>query len=143
FMFSLSLNPPKDGEASVADLVEAADLAEERLGLKGQPRAVILHEKQGRRHAHVVWSRVDVAQMKSVNLPFFKTRLAELSKELYLAHEWKLPDGHRENGWKNPLNFTLAEWQQAKRLGLDPRELKSLFRDAWTHADGGRSFTAA
>jgi hypothetical protein len=73
--------------------------------------------------------------MKAVNLPHFKNRLTALSKELYLDHGWVLPDGHRENGWRNPLNFTLAEWQQAKRHNLDPREIKQQFRDAWERSD--------
>jgi hypothetical protein len=143
FMFSLSVNPPKGVDAGIDDLMQAIDRAGERLGLQDQPRAVVIHEKNGRRHAHVVWSRIDAAEMKAVPMSFFKTRLSRLSKELYLEHGWDLPDGHKENGWKNPLNFTLAEWQQAKRLDLDPKELKLLFRDAWTHADGCKSFRAA
>lgn len=142
FMFSLSLNPPKGADASIDDLMRAADQAEKKLGLDGQPRAVVVHEKEGRRHIHVVWSRIDADTMKAVNLPFFKERLATLSKELYLDHGWDLPEGHRENGWKNPLNFTLAEWQQAKRIGLDPREIRQVFRDTWEHADGLKSFRA-
>jgi hypothetical protein len=122
-VFSLSLNPPKDMQASVGDLIDAADRAEAALGLQNQPRAIVIHEKEGRRHAHVVWSRIDAESMKAVNLPYFKNRLKELSRELYLEHEWTLPEGHRENGWKNPLNFSLEQWQQAKRIGLDPREL--------------------
>lgn len=81
--------------------------------------------------------------MKAVNLPFFKIRLNSLSKELFLEHGWTPPDGYRENGWKNPLNFTLAEWQQAKRIDLDPREIKQVFRDAWERSDNLPSFKAA
>jgi hypothetical protein len=143
FMFSLSLNPPKDAEVGVATLIDAADRAEAALGLGGQPRALIIHEKNGRRHAHVVWSRIDANELKAVNLPHFKNRLRDLSKELYLEHGWTLPEGHRENGWKNPLNFTLAEWQQAKRLDLDPREIRLLFRDAWQRSDNQASFKHA
>jgi hypothetical protein len=143
FMFSLSLNPPKDAECSLEVMIEAADRAEDRLGLKRQPRAVVVHEKEGRRHIHVVWSRIDASTMKAVELPFFKNKLASLSRELYLEHEWTLPEGHRENGWKNPLNFTLAEWQQCKRIGLDPREVRQAFQDAWKHSDGAKSFRPA
>lgn len=139
-VFSLSLNPPKDAQASIGDLLDAAERAEAALGLQGQPRAIVIHEKAGRQHAHVVWSRIDVESMKAINLPHFKNRLKELSKELYLEHEWSLPEGHRENGWKNPLNFSLAEWQQARRLGLDPREIKQVFRDAWDRSDNLASF---
>jgi hypothetical protein len=143
FMFSLSLNPPKDAQIDVGTLVDAADRAEEVLGLTDQPRAVIIHEKNGRRHAHVVWSRIEAEEMKAVNLPHFKNKLNALSKELYLEHGWELPEGHRVNGWKNPLNFTLAEWQQAKRLDLDPREIKQVFQSAWQQSDNQKSFKAA
>jgi hypothetical protein len=142
-VFSLSLNPPREAEASVEALADAAERAEKSLGLDGKPRAIIIHEKNGRRHAHVVWSRIDPEAMKATQLSFFKNKLSELSKELYLEHGWELPEGHRSNGWKNPLNFTLAEWQQAKRLDLDPREIKQQFREAWQQADGLAAFKAA
>ena len=98
FMFSLSVNPPKDGKAGIEALLDAAEKAEQRLGLQGQPRAIVSHEKDGRRHIHIVWSRIDVDQMKAINMPFYKTRLQELSKELYLEHGWELPEGHKTNG---------------------------------------------
>ena len=142
-IFSLSLNPPKDADAGIEVLLEAADRAEEALGLKDQPRAIVIHEKNGRRHAHVVWSRIDAAEMKAINLPHFKNRLSALSKEFYLEKSWELPDGHKENGWKSPYNFTLAEWQQAKRLDLDPREVKQLFQSAWQVSDNLSSFRNA
>ncbi|SEB91038.1 Relaxase/Mobilisation nuclease domain-containing protein [Rhodobacter sp. 24-YEA-8] len=121
----------------------AADQAERKLGLVGQPRAVVIHEKKGRRHAHVVWSRIDAESLKAVNLPYFKTALNALSKDLYLEHGWKLSEGYREKGWKNPLNFTLAEWQQAQRIDLDPREIKQVFQQAWIGSDNQQSFKAA
>lgn len=143
FLFSLSFNPPKDAAVDIDALIRAADSAEEKLGLSGQPRAVVIHEKNVRRHAHVVWSRIDAQDMKAVNLPHFKNRLNSLSKDLFLEHGWQLPDGYKENGWKNPLNFTLAEWQQAKRLDLDPREIKQVFHQAWERSDSQQSFKAA
>ena len=135
FMFSLSLNPPQDHVGSEQDFLDAADRAENALGLNGQPRAIIMHEKEGRRHAHVVWSRIDGEELKAINLPHFKNKLTSLSRELYLDHGWVLPEGLQTNGGKSPLNFSLAEWQQAKRIGLDPREIKQVFRDAWERSD--------
>jgi hypothetical protein len=142
-VFSLSLNPPKDADISADALADAAERAEKSLGLDGRPRAIIIHEKNGRRHAHVVWSRIDPEAMKATQLSFFKNRLSELSKELYLEHGWELPEGHRANGWKNPLNFSLAEWQQAKRLDLDPREIRQQFQEAWQQSDGLAAFKSA
>lgn len=142
-IFSLSVNPPKNTDASLADIMQAIERIEPALGLTNQPRAIVVHEKEGRRHAHVVWSRIDHAEMKAINLPFYKLTLKEMSKELYLQHDWPLPEGHRTNGWKNPLNFTLAEWQQAKRQGLDARELKHVFKEAWERSDSLDSFRNA
>jgi hypothetical protein len=143
YLFSLSLNPPKDADASEQELVDAANRAEEALGLKGQPRAVVFHDKEGRRHAHAVWSRIDARTMTAINLPHFKRKLASLSRDLYLDHGWDLPDGLKRGGGKSPLNFTLAEWQQAKRIGLDPREIKQAFKEAWERSDTLKAFKHA
>ncbi|MDH4992238.1 relaxase/mobilization nuclease domain-containing protein [Aquamicrobium lusatiense] len=143
FMFSLSLNPPMQAIAGEDDFRQAADKAEKKLGLEGQPRAIVMHEKEGRRHAHVVWSRIDPEAMKAINLPHFKRKLNDLARELYLEHEWTLPDGLRRDGGKSPLNFTLAEWQQAQRLNLDPREIRQSFIEAWQRSDDAKSFDAA
>ncbi len=143
FLFSLSLNPPMEADVSTEAFMDAIERAEEKLGLTGQPRAVVFHEKEGRRHAHVVWSRIDADQMKAINLPHFKNRLAGLSKELYLENGWELPRGHRENGWKNPMNFTLAEFQQAARYDMDPREIKQVFHEAYQQSDSQKAFKAA
>ncbi|MEO1474326.1 MAG: relaxase/mobilization nuclease domain-containing protein, partial [Pseudomonadota bacterium] len=143
YLFSLSLSPPQEHVGSEKEFLEAVDRAEDKLGLTGQPRAVIIHEKEGRRHAHVVWSRIDGDQLKAINLPHFKRKLTDLSKDLYLDHGWKLPDGLTVGGGKSPLNFTLAEWQQAKRQGRDPREIKQLFIEAWLRSDSGRALGTA
>ena len=143
FMFSLSFNPPKDKDASEQDLLDAIERAEKAVGLDNQPRAIVFHEKEGRRHAHAVWSRIDTSTMKAINLPHFKNRLKNLSRELYLDHGWDLPDGLRHGGGRSPLNFTLDEWQQAKRLKLDPREIKQSFIEAWERSDSAKGFQHA
>ena len=135
FMFSLSLNPPQDHIATKDEFIAAADRAEHSLGLNDQPRAIVIHEKEDRRHAHVVWSRIDADEMKAINLPHYKSKLRYLARDLYLDHGWVLPDGLATYGNKSPLNFTLDEWQQAKRQGLDPREIKQAFQQAWERSD--------
>ena len=143
FLFSLSLSPPKEHTATEQEFLDAVDRAEAKLGLTGQPRAIVLHEKEGRRHAHVVWSRIDAKTMTAINLPHFKSKLNDLARDLYLDHGWVLPDGLRRDGGKSPLNFTLAEWQQAKRINLDPREIKQSFLEAWQRSDSAKGFRHA
>lgn len=93
FLFSMSLSPPAHERADIAAYEDAIARAEERLQLSGHPRVIVFHEKEGRRHAHAVWSRIDSQQMKAVNMAFYKDKLTGLSRELYLEHGWQMPDG--------------------------------------------------
>ena len=140
FLFSLSLSPPEQERVPAEVFEKAIDRIEERLGLEGQPRAIVFHEKEGRRHAHCVWSRIDAETMTAKQLSFFKTKLMEVSRDLYLEHGWKMPRGMANHAERNPTNFTLAEWQQAKRQGVDPRWLKQTLQDCWAASDNARSF---
>lgn len=140
FLFSLSLNPPQDARVTIADFEKAIERIEDKLGLSGQPRAIVFHEKEGRRHAHAVWSRIDTSQMKAVQLSHSNTKLCAISKQLYLEHGWKLPAGHIDRTKSDPLNFTLEEWQQAKRTGQDPRAIKTEFQEAWSISKTGPVF---
>nr|WP_255599366.1 relaxase/mobilization nuclease domain-containing protein [Hasllibacter sp. MH4015] len=143
FLFSCSLNPPEGVVVTDDGFRDAAERVAEKLGLEEQPYSLIIHEKNGRRHAHLVVSRIDADTMKAINLPHFKTKLRDLSKEIFLDHGWELPEGLQTYDRKNPLNFTLAEWQQAQRTGIDPREMKQLFRAAWEQSDDLASYQAA
>lgn len=143
YLFSLSLSPPENARVDVAAFEEAIERIEDRLGLTGQPRAIVFHEKEGRRHAHCVWSRIDAETMTARQLSFFKTKLMAVSRDLYLEHGWKMPDGIARAGARNPTNFTLAEWQQAKRNGLDPRWLKETVQLCWNRSDGVCAFQGA
>lgn len=143
FLFSLSLNPPPNERVSVEAFESAIGNVERKLGLDGQPRAVVFHEKDGRRHAHVVWSRIDAENMKAINLPFFKTKLRDVARELFLEHGWQMPRGFVNSRERDPANFSLAEWQQAKRGGHDPKALKQMFRELWASSDSGKAFAAA
>ena len=57
FLFSLSLSPPETESVPVAVFEKAIADIEHKIGLVGQPRVIVFHEKEGRRHAHCVWSR--------------------------------------------------------------------------------------
>lgn len=143
FMFSMSLNPPPGKNVPTDAFTDAADRVEREIGLEGQPRVIVFHEKNGRRHAHCVWSRIKADEMKAVNLPFYKTRLTAVAKELYLDHGWDLPAGLVDRQNRNPLNFSLQEWQQANRMGDDPRRIKIVLRECWSLSDSKQAFASA
>ncbi|MBA4130063.1 MAG: relaxase [Hyphomicrobium sp.] len=143
FLFSVSLNPPPQERVEISTFEDAIQRIEEKNGLTGQPRAIVFHEKEGRRHAHAVWSRIDADTLTAKNLPFFKNKLRDLSRELYLENGWKMPRGLMNSREADPRNFTLKEWQQSKRTGRDPRDLKDLLQECWAISDSAAAFAQA
>lgn len=143
FLFSVSLNPPPQERVPVETFEDAICRIEEKNGLTDQPRIVVFHEKEGRRHAHAVWSRIDADTMTARNLPFFKTKLRDLSRELYLENGWKMPRGLMNSREADPRNFSLQDWQQSKRAGRDARDLKELLQECWAVSDSKAAFMQA
>ncbi len=135
FLFSLSLNPPPTEKVPTEVFEETIARVEHALGLTKQPRAIVFHEKEGRRHAHAVWSRIDTKQGKAVQLSFTKRKLMDISRELFLEHRWKMPKGLMRSDLRDPRNFTLAQWQQAKRAKKDPKAIKAAFQECWSVSD--------
>ncbi len=143
FMYSLSLNPPKDADISVAEFEDAIEKAEQRLNLQGQARAVVFHEKNGRRHCHVVWSRIDLKTMTARQMSHDREKLTSLSKELFLQHNWEMPSGLKNRQDRDPTNYNFAEHQQAQRAGKNAADIKRDFQDAWEQSDSRATFEHA
>ena len=138
--FSVSLSPPERENVAPQVFELAASRIENEMGLKDQPMALVFHEKDGRRHAHAVWSRIDTEHMRAINLPHFKRKLNEISRGLFLDHGWELPNGYKRDQERSPLNFTLAEWQQARRAGKSAADIKATFQECWNGAKDGPAF---
>lgn len=143
YLFSGSFNPPPDASVSIEEFERAIDAMEARLGLAGQPRAIVFHEKNGRRHAHCVWSRIKIDEMKAINLPFYKDRMMQMSRDLYRKQDWAMPPGLQNPKDRDPDNYSHAEAGQAKRAKRDPAQLKALFRTCWESSDSQSAFAAA
>lgn len=143
YLFSLSLSPPQTENVEIPVFEEAIQTIEDQLGLTGQPRAIVFHEKNGRRHAHCVWSRIRSSDMRAVNMTHFKTKLKDIARELFIEHGWNMPRGFVASEERDPLNFTRDEWQQAKRINRDPKAVKKLFQDCWAISDSGKAFQQA
>ena len=143
YLFSCSLNPPATANVCIDDFEAAIARIETKLGLAGQPRAIVFHEKEGRRHAHCVWSRIRADDMKAVQLSYTHKKLMGVARDLYLEHGWKMPRGLARTKASDPRNFTLAEWQRAKRLGQHPHAVKTAVQDAWAISDSKTSLMNA
>lgn len=143
FLYSVSLNPPRDESVPIEFFEKAIKKIENKLGLKDQPRVVVFHEKEGRRHAHCVWSRIDLDEMKAINLSFDHRKLQSVSREIFLENNWTMPKGLVNPEHKNPLNFTRAEWQQALRTGQSAKTIKACLQECWAVSDNRKSLESA
>jgi len=122
----------------------AVDVLERELGLDGQPRAVVLHEKQGRQHIHVVWQRTDIDTMTLVSdsRNYHAHERASLALENEFGHEI-VPGKHAKRDDSQPApqsEINHAEWQQAERTGIDPRELKDQVTALYNASASGSLF---
>ena len=107
FLFSLSLNPPKGADVSDKAFFAAIDQAETKLGLTGQPRAVVFHEKRG----------IDGEARRCACRLFWDLVLwgSALSAALALDH----PPLRLEGGWRCRSR---CRWLRLARSGwVDPR----------------------
>jgi hypothetical protein len=143
FLFSVSLSPPETADVTVEDFEAAIEEIEKKMGLIDQPRIIVFHEKNGRRHCHAVWSRIDSEKLVAVNLAHWKRKLMDISAMLFLKHGWKLPKGFKRKADKSPLNMTRQEYRQAVRLAEDPQALKAMFKAAWEQSDSKETFARA
>jgi len=141
--FSVSFNPPAGQSVSVEQFEDAFSRVEKKLGLENQPRAVIFHEKEGRRHAHVVWSRIDTDKNRAINLSHYRAKLNDIARDLYKDHGWTLPSGFQKGQKASRENYTRTEWQQTQRAGLDPKTIKAFLRKALEQSDNRAAFEAA
>lgn len=143
FLYSLSLSPPQDVNVPVEVFEAAIDRIEQKLGFAGQPKAIVFHEKQGRRHAHVVWSRINSDTMTAIDPYKDKLALNAIARELFIEHQWDMPAGLKQKSEADPLNYSHAEAGQAKRAKRDPKELKSIFKACWEQSDTRDTFANA
>ncbi len=143
YLYSLSLNPPADADVSRQDFIDAVNRAEMTLGLNGQSRAIVLHTKEGRTHAHAVWSRISLETMKAIKLDYPKRKLNGLALDLFIQHGWEIPAGFIEGQESDPMNYTYEEYQEAKRGKRQPKHLKQHVKASWNCSDNRQSFEAA
>lgn len=96
YLYSLSISPPSP--LTRDQYFEAIGMIEERLGLAGQPRAVIFHVKPdergiSREHCHVVWSRINIEKMRAVHMAHDRRRLMDLAVALARKYGLAMPPG--------------------------------------------------
>lgn len=148
YLYSLSVSPDlAKYDLNREQYLDFIARTERSLKLVGQPRAVVFHVKNGREHAHVVWSRIDVEAGKAVPISHDRLKLRAVVQEFARDHGLPLPEGMRKNGRKERFDeqakqSNLAEKQQEERSGLSKEERMAVIREAWESGDPRRFFNA-
>ena len=149
YLYSLSINPDHtQGPYNREHYNDFIRRTEDKLGLSGQPRAVVFHVKHGREHCHVIWSRIDTEKMKAVQLSHDRQKLRAVAQEYARDHNLTLPPGMQNNRGKDRFpdhakTENLAEKQQEERTGTPKKQRMEQITKAWHENPDGRSFIKA
>jgi len=148
-LYHANIDPAKDYTMTREQWQRAVEVLERELGLERQPRAVILHEKHGREHIHVVWARTDIDRMvlRSDSQNYLAHERASKKLEEEFGHE-PVPGKHAKRDREKEPEFpsaeaNQAEWQQAERTGLDLTARKDQITALRQASDSGQAFKTA
>jgi len=123
--------------------LEVADRFERKLGFDGQPRAVVIHtDGNGDRHMHTAWSRIDTDQMRAIDPGLYKNKMKELCRDIEVEYGLTVVTSERPADQKT-RSPGRAEFDQARRLGIDIVTVRGAIRDCYDRSDNGPSFAAA
>jgi hypothetical protein len=141
-----SINTGIDERLTDEQRVHAINRLEEKLGLSGQARVVVVHEKKGREHCHIVWSRIDLDRMAAVSDSHNYRKHEQVARDLEreFGHE-RVQGAHieREGRPRPKRTPSHVEMLQVERGAVRPEEAKALVTDLWQRADSGQSFKQA
>lgn len=148
-LYHANIDPAKEYVMTREQWQRAVEVLEKELGLEGQPRAVVMHEKHGRAHIHVVWARTDIDCMtlRSDSQNYLAHERASQRLELEFGHE-QVPGKHAKRDREKQPEFpraeaNQAEWQQGERTGVDPATRKDQITALKQASDSGQTFKSA
>jgi len=146
YLYSLSINPdPAQDRLTREQYLDYVARVEKALGLDGQPRAIVFHEKHEREHAHIVWSRIDADAGKAVHMAFDHEKLMRVTRQYSRDHGIELPDGYfrdDQNPEKSP-QLSLYEKHQQETTGLTKEQRMELVTELWRSSDSAKAFVQA
>lgn len=149
--YSLSINPDKTQRGwNAKEWQYAIDHIENKLGLSGQSKAIIFHEKFGerdgelRKHCHVVWSRINGRELKAIHMGndyyHLRTCSKELAKTFGLQIYYKTGKDRIE---ARKQNYDLGK-SQGKNCDIDSVETrKNIITKLWHEHSDKKKFAVA
>jgi len=144
-LYHAAMSPAPPHRLTPEQRTEAIDALEEKLGLTGHSRAVVMHEKLGREHIHVVWSRIDLDNMRSISDSHNYRKHEEVSRDLErrFGHE-RVQGAHAERDGIERPNRTpsRAELRQEERTGIKGKNVTAAITEIFKASDNAQAFHA-
>ncbi len=145
-LYHAAISPAPPHRLTEAQRQEAVDALEEKLGLTGHARAIVIHEKMGREHLHIVWSRIDVCTMRSVSDSHNYRKHEEVARDLErtFGHDRVQGAHHERQGIERPARTpSRSELRQEERTSIKSKEVTAEITAAFRASDGAEAFRAA
>jgi hypothetical protein len=114
-LYHAQINPAigEDKKMTSEDWFKAADILEKELKLEGQKRVIVLHEKKGRLHAHVVWERYDHDKGRMVSDSY--SRYAQDRARLTIEKELEQRPTPKRNAQRDVMKEELTDlWYETE-----------------------------
>jgi ATP-dependent exoDNAse (exonuclease V) alpha subunit len=150
-LWHAQLRTPADEHLTREQQLAAVDILERHLGFQGQPRAIVIHEKEGHEHVHVVWSRIDRQTGKAKRDDFTKKKNVAAAREIeqtlglqtVASPDFQKSGDRKADREESKKALGQGDFQKAKRTKLDPVERRRTITALWDQTDSGKAFRAA
>jgi hypothetical protein len=116
------------------------------MGFWGHPRVVVVHEKEGREHIHVVWSRIDQDKNRAVSDShnYRKHEAVARNLERQFDHERVQGALYEREGVERPDRTpSRSELRQEERTGITGKQVKADITAAFRGSDTAPAFKAS
>ena len=147
FFYHANINPEKDETLTPEQWEQAVDELEKRLGLEGQARFVVEHQKKGRTHRHVVWSRIDVDRMRAIRMDYDYAKHQAVARQL--EQEFGLKPGRSvigpevEKGKRPDRRPKSWEVYRGQEVAMDVTAMKKEITALWQSTSSAEAFVSA
>jgi hypothetical protein len=146
YFYHANINPREAEILTQEQWQFAADLLEKNLGLETNARFVVEHKKEGRTHRHVIWSRIDVANMiAAVMADDYEKHQATaraLEKAFALQRVQSVSGRSRASGPRPSRRPKTWESFRGQKSGIDPWEMKQRVTALYRGSSTGAVFSA-
>ena len=144
YFYHANLNPKEQEQLSEQQWETAVDRLERNLGLIGHARFVVEHQKQGRTHRHVIWSRIDVRAMRAVAMANdyekHQATARELEREFSLESVNSVHGRTRASGPRPSRRPQSWESFRGQTTGIDPFAMKQDVTRLYRACSNGQEF---